>query len=84
MTAEAVSSSAELDHHAARERWGEPHSWIGSVNDPRTREEAGVRWNEKWIYYLAGGEQRWVFWHRYACRGVVRLRANGVVDPEPI
>jgi hypothetical protein len=84
VTAEAASCAAELDHHAARERWGEPDAWVGSVNDPRTREEVGIRFNEKWIYYLPGGEQRWVYWHRYACRGVLRLRPDGVVRPEPL
>ena len=29
---------------------GAPTDQVGSVNDPRTREECGVRWNEKWVY----------------------------------
>ena len=42
-----------IDHAAVRERFGLPDEQIGSVNDPRTREENGVRWNEKWVYLLA-------------------------------
>jgi hypothetical protein len=85
VTAEAAfSAGIELDHHEARERWGEPDAWTGSVNDPRTREENGIRFNEKWIYFLHGGDQRWVYWHRYACRGVLRLCADGVLQAEPL
>jgi hypothetical protein len=76
VTAEAGAvATAAIDHRSARERWGEPDEWVGSVNDPRTREEHGIRFNEKWIYYLTGDAQRWVYWHRYACRAVL-LRAR--------
>jgi hypothetical protein len=70
-------------HHAARERYGLPDAVEGSVNDPRTREDHGVRWNEKWIYFLPGREKRLVFWHRYRCQGVMREAANGSVREEP-
>lgn len=83
MTAEVLAPVAtELDHRGARELWGEPDEWEGSVNDPRTREEHGIRFNEKWVYYLHRGEQRWVYWHRYQCRGVLRRGAEGSVRPE--
>ena len=36
---------------------GAPTDQEGSVNDPRTRVEHGVTWNEKWIYLDADG--RW-------------------------
>ncbi len=76
MTAEAIS------HGEARRRWGMPHASEGCVNDPRTREENGIRWNEKWIYSLDHGAQRIVYWHRYDCRGVLRVEADGSVAPE--
>jgi len=73
-----------LRHRDARDRFGQPDEWQGSVNDPRTYEEHGLRYNEKWIYYLAGGEKRLVYWYRYACRGVLREAADGSVSPEPL
>ncbi len=73
-----------LDHYAVRERWGPPDACEGNVNDPRTHEENGVRYNEKWIYFLPGGEQRLVYWHRYDCRGVLRQGADGAVSQEAI
>jgi hypothetical protein len=88
VTAEATVRTAParlpIDHRAARERWGEPDEWVGSVNDPRTREEQGIRFNEKWIYYLPHDEQRWVYWHRYGCRGVLRRARDGSLGPEPL
>ena len=61
------------------------------MNDPRTHEENGVRWNEKWIYRLEDGEERVVYWHRYDCRGVFlvstrREREAGVAlsGPPPL
>lgn len=48
-------------------KYGAPTEQIGSVNDPRTHEEAGVRWNEKWIYRADDGRSitRTILWHRY-------------------
>ena len=63
-------TAEELTHAGARERFGLPDEVVGSVNDPRTREENGVRWNEKWIYRLDHGDERLIYWHRYDCRGV--------------
>jgi hypothetical protein len=83
-SAAAATSSGRFDHRAARERFGEPDEWEGNVNDPRTREEHGIRFNEKWIYYLPDGAQRFVYWHRYACRGVLVKEADGQLRPEPI
>jgi hypothetical protein len=83
VTAElAPQTSVKLDHLGARELWGEADDWQGSVNDPRTREEHGIRFNEKWIYFLPDGEQRWVYWHRYQCRGVLVRAADGSVRRE--
>jgi len=70
-------TASELTHSAARERFGVPDEVEGSVNDPRTREENGVRWNEKWTYLLEHGDARIVYWHRYDCRGVFVASADG-------
>jgi hypothetical protein len=80
----ATSGEPRLTHASARERWGLPDEQEGSVNDPRTREEHGLRFNERWIYRLPHGERRIVYWHRYDCRGVLRVGANGEVRPEPL
>jgi hypothetical protein len=58
---------------------------IGSVNDPRTVEEFGVRWNEKWIYPAgeAGGERVALF-HRYDFLGVWRIGRDGSARAEAL
>lgn len=80
MTADAAS----LTHFDARSRWGLPDTQEGSVNDPRTREENGVRFNERWVYRLEDGSLRIVYWHRYNCRGVLRQAPDGSARPEPV
>ena len=83
MTAEAlVPTPLPIGHHAARERWGLPDEVEGSVNDPRTREEHGVRWNERWVYHRTDGGRRLVYWHRYDCRAALHESADGSVAPE--
>ena len=68
---------------AASERWGEPDDQVGSVNDPRTREEHGIRYNEKWIYRLPGGDRRLVYWLRYDFCGSVRVASDATLRAEP-
>jgi hypothetical protein len=65
---------------------GAPTDQEGSVNDPRLREEHGVRWNEKWIYRGEhGGEVvRVVLWNRYDFLGVFRVKPDGSAEPEPL
>jgi hypothetical protein len=86
VTAETSTAptSERVTHIAARQRWGAPDEWEGSVNDPRTREEHGIRFNEKWVYVLADGSRRLVYWHRYDFRGALREQPNGSVEPESI
>ncbi|MGH7907471.1 MAG: hypothetical protein ACREP6_12685 [Candidatus Binataceae bacterium] len=53
---------------------GTPDHTEGSLNDPRTREEQGVRFNEKWTYgHLthdpAGVPMRIIYWKRYDFMG---------------
>jgi hypothetical protein len=65
---------------------GAPTDQQGSVNDPRTHEEQGLTWNEKWIYRAAHGEavKRVVFWNRYDFLGAFRVEADGSLRPEPL
>ena len=83
MTASS-SGARRLTHHLARELWGEPDDWAGSVNDPRTREEHGIRFNEKWIYHLADGSHRLVYWFRYDFRAALRRAPDGSLEVEPV
>ena len=48
-------------------RLGAPNDQVGSVNDPRTREDFGRKWNEKWIYLDEHGSrvEKVVLWLRY-------------------
>ena len=75
-----------FDRATVWKRLGAPVDQIGSVNEPRTREEYGVRWNEKWIYRGTDGRSviRIVLWNRYDLVGVFRLRADGSAEPETL
>jgi len=77
-------TASEVTHAVVREQFGLPTEQVGSVNDPRTREEHGVRWNEKWIYPLPDGGRRVVYWHRYDFRGVLREEPDGNVRKESL
>lgn len=63
---------------------GAPTDQLGSVNDPRTHEEQGVRWNEKWIYRDGREVVRIVLWNRYDFLGAFRVRPDGSAEPEPL
>jgi hypothetical protein len=65
--------------------FGAPSDQEGSVNDPRTREDHGVSWNEKWIYRSHDGRsiERVVLWNRYDLAGVFRIDPDGSAEPEP-
>lgn len=85
MTAEAEPNQVEsLKHRDVRDRWGIPDESEGSVNSPRTREENGIRFNEKWVYHLEGGGRRLVYWYRYDCRGVLREAPDGSTAAESL
>ena len=75
-----------LERGEVWKRLGAPTEQIGSVNDPRTRDEHGVRWNEKWVYRdpEERGFDRVVLWNRYDLLGVFRVGADGRVEPEPL
>ena len=75
-----------LDRGRVWELLGAPTDQEGSVNDPRLRDEYGVRWNEKWIYRGEDGKtvERVVLWNRYDLAGAFRLRPDGSAEPEPL
>jgi hypothetical protein len=75
-----------LDRARAWRLFGEPADQEGSVNDPRTREAFGVRYNEKWSYLDEDGRRvlRVVLWNRYDLAGVFRLAPDGKALPEAI
>jgi hypothetical protein len=61
---------SEIRRNMIVPRLGTPDLTEGSVNDPRTYDENGVRWNEKWTYLHlvddpSGLSQRLIYWHRY-------------------
>ena len=75
-----------LDRGTVWKLLGPPTDQEGSVNDPRTRLEHGVRWNEKWIYLGKDGRaiERVVLWNRYDLAGVFRLAPDGSAQPESL
>lgn len=71
------------------QRWGTPHSTVGSVNEPREREEQGHRYNEKWVYRLTATTpdepiERVIYWLRYDLVGAYLVRRDGVTAPEDL
>ena len=74
------------DRGSLWKHFGAPTDQEGSVNDPRTHEEHGVAWNEKWIYRGEDGHsaERVVLWNRYDLVGVFRIGADGSAEAEPL
>lgn len=71
-----MSSAAAPARNAIVAILGTPDRSEGSLNDPREREENGVRFNEKWLYtHLrgdpAGAAMRVVYWMRYDFRATL-------------
>ncbi len=56
-----------LDRGRVWKLLGAPTDQVGSVNDPRTHEDFGRKWNEKWVYLDEDGEkvEKVVLWLRY-------------------
>ena len=75
-----------LDRGEAWKRFGAPTDQEGSVNDPRTRDEHGVTWNEKWIYRGGDGVsvRRIVLWNRYDLVGAFDVGPDGSVVAIPL
>lgn len=72
-----------VDRGEVWEHFGAPSDQVGSVNDPRTSEEHGVEWNEKWVYLSAGEVVRVVLWNRYDLMGVFQVKPDGSAEREP-
>jgi hypothetical protein len=75
-----------LDRGRVWKLLGAPTDQVGSVNDPRTHEEQGLRWNEKWIYLdeETGQPERVVLWNRYDLLGVFRVQPDGGLHPDDL
>jgi len=75
-----------LDRGRVAKLFGEPTDQVGSVNDPRTSEDYGVKWNEMWVYKDPEGEgfDRVVLWNRYDLLGVFRVKPDGSAEPEKL
>jgi len=87
MSGDAASEGGgRLDRGAVWRLLGAPAEQTGSVNDPRTRSEHGVEWNEKWTYLSEQGNEveRVVLWKRYDLVGVFRVKPDGSAEPEPL
>ena len=72
-----------LDRGRAWKLFGAPTDQEGSVNDPRMRDEYGVRWNEKCIYRGGDGKsvERVVLWNRYDLAGAFHVLPDGRCEP---
>jgi len=66
--------------------FGAPTDQQGSVNEPRTREEFGLIWNEKWIYRGRDGRriERVVLWNRYDFVAAFRFEPDGTACAEAL
>ena len=75
-----------IDRGRAWEVFGAPSDQVGSVNDPRSHVEHGVRWNEKWVYLAKDGArpQRLLLWHRYDLVGAFEVGPDGSVEALPL
>lgn len=81
-----MSDGRTNDRGALWKRFGSPTEHFGSANDPRTQEECGVKWNEKWLYRdpEGDGNDRLVLWDRYDLLGVFTIKPDGSVEREPL
>ena len=63
---------------------GAPTDQVGSVNDPRTREDFGRKWNEKWVYLDEHGSKvaKVVLWQRYDFVGAFGADGSQIKLPE--
>lgn len=84
MSAIARAGAGRVTRERVWSLLGAPTDQVGSVNDPRTHEEHGVRWNEKWIYRDGREVVRVVLWNRYDFLGAFRVRPDGSAEPEPL
>jgi hypothetical protein len=81
--------SAPVVRNVVVQRWGTPNETMGSVNEPREREERGHRYNEKWTYRLAATTpnqptERVVYWLRYDFVAAYLINRDGAATPEDL
>lgn len=72
--------SGSVERNVVVKHFGTPDRTEGSVNEPREREEHGLRFNEKWVYERprhdpSGAAERAVYWRRYDYVGSLVRRA---------
>lgn len=80
-----MADDARIDRGRVWKLLGAPTDQLGSVNDPRTHEEHGMKWNEKWVYRGDDGDEtRIVLWNRYDFLGAFRVAPDGSAEPEPL
>lgn len=81
-----MSDGRSIDRGAVWKRFGSPTEQFGSANDPRTQEECGVKWNEKWLYRdpEGDGNDRLVLWDRYDLLGVFTIQPDGSAERESL
>ena len=56
LRAVSEDDTATVTRNLIVQRLGTPDVTVGSVNEPREREEHGLRFNEKWVYRRGRGE----------------------------
>jgi hypothetical protein len=81
------ASATPIRRNLVVQRWGTPQTTLGSLNEPREREENGVEFNEKWVYRLPRVEaddprERIVYWRRYDFVASFLIGADGRVARE--
>lgn len=81
---QVAASPSKVTRREAWKALGAPTDQVGSVNDPRTHAEHGVRWNEKWVYRDGHQVVRVVLWNRYDLVGVFRIEPDGSAVREPL
>jgi hypothetical protein len=74
--------STAIKRNMVVQRWGTPQETVGSLNEPREREEHGHRFNEKWIYRAPRDDprrprQRMIYWLRYDFVAAFVIDAQG-------
>ncbi len=93
MTAKPAGSSSAVPRAEPRitreevwRRLGAPTDQVGSVNEPRTHDEYGVRWNEKWVYRGENDEsvERVALWNRYDFLGAFAIAPDGTARREAL
>jgi len=81
------ASATTIRRNLVVQRWGTPQATLGSLNEPREREENGVEFNEKWIYRHpahdpANAVERIIYCHRYDFVASFLVGADGRVARE--